>query len=139
MIELEKYFDRIQKKIGETGSADEIVEQPWRQVVEELSQTAIECAQELQSREGGHYYKPPREDKPGYILDYEKAPPTRLLSLTMILSYWIGWISQTHGLNDALHSILKAYAAGKIAYDEYKKAEDTKTKSVNARSEEHTL
>jgi predicted nucleic-acid-binding protein len=48
------------------------------------------------------------------------------LSLNLILSYWIGWISQTHGLSDAMNMILKAYSTGKMDFDDYKKAEDEK-------------
>jgi hypothetical protein len=79
-----------------------------QEIVKVLSDTAIECAQELQKedeKEGHVYYKPSRNGKPGYVLGHEKAPPTRLLALDLILSYWIGWISQTHGLSDAMNMI----------------------------------
>jgi hypothetical protein len=129
MVNLEGYFQRLQTVIGSTKSADEIVEDRWREVVEVLSQTAIECAQELQKEVGGIYHKPARDGKPEYFLGYEKAPPTRLLALDLILSYWIGWISQTHGLSDAMNMILKAYSECKMDFDEYKKAEDEKKAS----------
>ncbi len=123
MVNLEKYFQKVQTVIGSTESADEIVEDSWLEVVKVLSQTAIECAQELQGEEKGFYFKPPRDNKPGYVLDYEKAPPGRLLALNLILSYWIGW---AHGRSDALNMILKAYSTGKLDYDEFKKVEDEK-------------
>lgn len=112
--------------VGSTKSADEIVEDRWQEVVKVLSDTAIDCAQDLQREEGKAYFKPESEGKPAYILGYDKAPPTRLLALNLILSYWIGWISQTHGLSDAMNMILKAYSTGKMDFDDYKKAEDEK-------------
>lgn len=116
--------------IGSTESADEIVEDRWLEVAKVLSHTAVECAQELQGEQGGIYYKGARDGKPAYVLGYEKAPPTRLLALNLILSYWIGWISQTHGLSESLNMILKAYTAGKLDFDEYKRAEDEKNASA---------
>ena len=131
MVNLDRYFDRLQKAVGSTKSADEIVEGPWRSVVEELSQTAIECAQELQKEQGGMYYKPAGDGKPAYYLGYEKAPPTRLLALELILSYWLGWISQTHGLSEAMNMTLEAFAKGKMDYDDFKKAEDEREAAKN--------
>lgn len=72
---------------------------------------------ESQREQGGIYYKGARDGKPAYVLGYEKAPPTRLLALNLILSYWIGWISQTHGLSEAMNMILKAYSTGKLDLD----------------------
>jgi hypothetical protein len=37
MVNLEGYFQRLQTVIGSTKSADEIVEDRWREVVEVLS------------------------------------------------------------------------------------------------------
>jgi hypothetical protein len=122
-MKLEKYFQKVQTVIGSTKSADEIVEDSWLEVVQVLSQISIECAQELQREEGKIYLKPPRDGKPAYYLGYDKAPPTRLLALNLILSYWIGWISQTHGLSDAMNMILKAYSTGKLDFDDYRKTE----------------
>jgi hypothetical protein len=131
MVNLKEYFEKVQTVIGSTESADKIVEDRWLEVVKVLSQTAIKCAKELQREESSAYYKPPRDGKPGYILDYDKAPPTRLLALNLILSYWIGWISQTHGLSEAMGKILEAYSMGKLDFDGYKKAEeDMKAKKV---------
>ena len=128
---------KVQTVIGSTKSADEIVEDRWQEVVKVLSDTAIDCAQELQREEGKAYFKSEREGKPAYILGYDKAPPTRLLALNLILSYWIVWISQTHGLSDAMNMILKAYSTGKMDFDDYKKAEDEKRqqqKKANAKT-----
>jgi hypothetical protein len=119
MVNLEQYFQKVQTVIGSTVSADEIKEDRWLEVVKVLSNTAIECAQELQKEDE-------KEGKPAYILGYDKAPPTRLLALNLILSYWIGWISQIHGLSDAMNMILKAYSTGKMDFDDYKKAKDEK-------------
>jgi hypothetical protein len=56
-----------------------------------------------------------------YDLAYEEAPPTRLLALNLILSYWLGWIdgSKTHYLHadpSAWERIEEAYNAGKADY-----------------------
>jgi hypothetical protein len=42
-VKLRKYFDRLQDRIGETKSADRIIEGPWGDVViRELNRTSLE-------------------------------------------------------------------------------------------------
>lgn len=53
MIELKKYFDRLENKIGETYSPNKILEEPWWEaVVRELNQMSYYCARELQLETG---------------------------------------------------------------------------------------
>lgn len=47
MINERKYFDSIQKKIGDTYSADQIFDDPWTEAVEELNQLSIHYCREL--------------------------------------------------------------------------------------------
>jgi hypothetical protein len=96
MAELRKYFDRLQNKLGETKSADKIIEGPWWEVVvRELNKMSFE---------------------------YEEAPPTRILALSLILSYWLGWLdaSKTHYLDRepvaAWRRIGEAYKKGIADY-----------------------
>jgi hypothetical protein len=99
VIELRKYFDRLQYKLGETESADRIVEGRWLEmVIKELNQMSLECARELQVETGQPYSKYYKNGKHAYDLPYEESPPTRLLALNLILSYWLGWLdaSKTH-------------------------------------------
>ena len=53
-MEHRRYFDRLQIKIGETKSADRIIEGPWWDIVmRELNQTSLE----LQTETGKPYSK----------------------------------------------------------------------------------
>jgi hypothetical protein len=61
---------------------------------------------------------------------FEEWPPMHLVALNLNLSYWIG---QSHSLNDALQMIFQAYAAGKLAFDEYQKAVKDKKKAEAAK------
>jgi hypothetical protein len=93
MVELRKYFDKLQDKIGETYSPDKILEEPWGQVVvRELNLMSFYCARELQLETGKPYSKYYTDGKHAYDLAYEESPPTRLLALNIILSYWLGWL-----------------------------------------------
>lgn len=47
----------------------------------------------------------------------------RLMSLTLILSYWLGWISPTHGPWNGLDWIRQAYVAG---LDEFLQSDEGK-------------
>jgi hypothetical protein len=49
MKDIKKYFDRLQIKLGDTHSADKILEGPWLEgVVRELNLMSYHCARELQ-------------------------------------------------------------------------------------------
>jgi hypothetical protein len=123
MAELRKYFDRLQNKLGETKSADKIIEGPWWEVVvRELNKMSFECAKELQVETGQPYSKYKTDGTLAYDLKYEEAPPTRILALSLILSYWLGWLdaSKTHYLDRepvaAWRRIGEAYKKGIADY-----------------------
>jgi hypothetical protein len=80
----------------------------------------------MYSRQGSKYEKPSRDGKSGYYLGYEKTPPIRLLALDIIFSYWVCWVSQTHGLSKAMNMILEANSTGRMDFDEYQKTENEK-------------
>lgn len=71
---------------------------------------------------GKPYSKYYTDGKHAYDLAYEESPPTRLLALNMILSYWLGWLdaSKSHHLDIepifAWKRIDEAYNKGKAAY-----------------------
>jgi hypothetical protein len=117
MVELRKYFDGLQDKLGETESADRIIEGRWLDVMKELNQKSLECAKELQLETRGIYRKDDTQGNLLYYLCYEEAPPTRLLALNLILSYWLGWISNEKKLDGdpvfAWDKIKGAYMAGR--------------------------
>src|SRR6266487_442162 len=119
MVELRKYFDILQNKVGETHSPDKILEVPWSDVVvRELNLMSFYCARELQLETGKPYSKYYTDGKHALDLAYEESPPTRLLSLNLILSYWLGWLnaSKSHHLDtepiSAWKRIEEAYNKG---------------------------
>jgi hypothetical protein len=123
MVELTKYFDILQHKLGETHSPDKILEGPWWEVVvKELNQISYNCARELQLETGKPYSKYYTDGQHAYDLSYEESPPTRLLALNLILSYWLGWLdaSGSHYLHSepisAWKRIEEAYSRGKANY-----------------------
>ena len=88
-------------------AADKILEGPWWDVViKDLNLMSYYFARELGLETKGTV------DKGTYELSFEEWPPMRLMSLNLILSYWLGWISPTHGLWDGLNAIQQAYTAG---------------------------
>jgi hypothetical protein len=94
MVDLRKYSKRLEEKLGETKSADQITEGLWWDVVmNELNEMSIECARELQEEIGVPYTKPARDGVAAYVLGYDQAPPTRLLAQVLILNHWLGWIN----------------------------------------------
>jgi hypothetical protein len=122
-VKLRKYFDRLQDKIGETKSADRIIEGPWGDVViRELNRTSLECAKELQAETGKPYSKYYIDGTHTYDLPYQESPPTRMLALNLILSYWLGWLeaSKSHYLDkepvSAWKRIEEAYNKGRADY-----------------------
>jgi hypothetical protein len=123
MVDHKKYFSRLQDAIGETKSADRIVEEPWLDiVVKKLTQLSLECAKELQQETGQPYCKYFTDGTLAYDLPYEAAPPTRLLALNLILSYWLGWLDgrKSHYLHtepiSAWKRIEEAYNNGRADY-----------------------
>jgi hypothetical protein len=87
MMDLRKYVKRLENKVGETKSADKIIEGSWREiVVKELNEMSLECAKELQLETRGIWDKG----------SYQDAPPPRLLAMNLMLNYWLGWIGTCH-------------------------------------------
>jgi hypothetical protein len=115
MVELRKYFQRLQDKIGETKSADGIVEGPWETVVRELNQMSLECARELEKEIGPYPKGGPAH--PEITQPCEQSPPIRLLALNLILDYWLGFIMTEKNAEGkpvfTSKRIQEAYNAGK--------------------------
>ena len=120
MVELRKYAKALGEALGKEHSPGKnfayyIDEKHWlKMVVSELSNLSVECAQELQ-RDIGLYPKKTLEYPDGQPL--EVAPPTRLLCLNLILSYWLGWVmTEKHGDGKPVFTwdrIQEAYMAGR--------------------------
>lgn len=49
MVNEIKYFNSIQKEIGDTYSADQIFDDPWREVIEELNQLSIDYCRDIRN------------------------------------------------------------------------------------------
>lgn len=120
MVNEEKYFEELQKIIGETKSANKINER-WGEVLNRLDELAIEYCNELQTEVPIRY-----EKEKGSAYNLNEFPPYRLLAMNLILSRWIGWMSTPKKLHYATDwkRIEDAYNNGKNSYIEYKKAED---------------
>jgi|SRR5918996_558470 hypothetical protein len=130
MVELRGYAHEIQDLIGMKSpsgknSADEIDEDQWLNVIiKGLNEMCIRCAKELE-KETGTYPKNTPEYTKGQPL--EKAPPTRLLSLSLILSYWLGWVNNEKNMDadlpyqpfKAWTRIHEAYMAGRQLSDKH--------------------
>lgn len=91
MVNERKYFDELQKIIGQTKCADKINEH-WNEVLNRLDELSAAYAMELGHEKVVAYDKP---DKDGKIrrCGLERFPPGRLLALTLILTRWVGWQS----------------------------------------------
>ena len=119
MVELRKFAHDLENVIGikapsGKNSADEINEEHWLDVVtSKLNSMSIECARELE-KETGKYPKPNYPD--GQPL--EKAPPTRLLALNLVISYWLGWVNNEKNADGpplkAWTRIQEGYMAGRL-------------------------
>jgi hypothetical protein len=134
MVDYQKYYEKLQNRIGETMSADKILEEPWWNiVVRELNLMSYYCARDFNLETGIICEKKYVTGAHAYYLPLEEWPPMRLMALTLILSYWLGRESQYHGLDQGLNWILDAYASGKLAYDEYQKAKEDKEKAEAAK------
>ncbi|HZD36508.1 MAG TPA: hypothetical protein VE130_14990 [Nitrososphaeraceae archaeon] len=119
MVNEEKYFEELQKVIGETKS-DNGINARWNEVLQRLDQLSTEYAKEIQAETGVKYEK----DKELHTAwDF---PPYRLLAMNLILSHWIGW----HSVPENLHLVSDwsrievAYDKGRIAYIEYTEAKN---------------
>ena len=75
----------------------------------------------MQEEVGKKYGKYRLDCAKAYDLNYEEAPPTRLLSQALILSYWLGYhdADKGHYLHEeeigAWKRIKEAYESGKSA------------------------
>ena len=119
MVELRKYAKKLQDAIGKKdaagkNSADGIIENHWLETaVGELNTMSFECARELESEIGRF------QGKNGYPDGQppELAPPSRLLALHLILSYWLRWVmTEKHGDGKPVFTwdrIKEAYMSGR--------------------------
>jgi hypothetical protein len=87
---------RIQSALEKIKAADKIQEDLWQEaVLTEINEISKECAKELQSETGQI------ADKGEYQLGLNEWPPTRILSLILPLSAWVGWIMhEKHGSSE---------------------------------------
>ena len=95
---LQEYFERLNRKIGETDSADKILEGPWWDIViKELNHMSYYCVRHLQLKTGKPYCKSFSNGSLAWEVPYEEAPPIRLLSMALVLSYWLGFHAADKG------------------------------------------
>jgi hypothetical protein len=87
------YMNRIESALGKIKDAYKVQENPWQEfVIQELNEISKDYARELQSETGQIC------DKGSYQLGLDEWPPTRILSLILALSAWVGWIMhEKHG------------------------------------------
>jgi len=90
------YMKRIESALETIKAADKIQESPWQEiVVKELNQISKDCAKELQIEIGQ------TGNKGDYQLGLDEWPPTRIISLLLTLSAWVGWIMhEKHGSSE---------------------------------------
>lgn len=126
MIEFKRHFQRLQDALGVKNAlgkncVDVIDEGLWWNVMYQLNQGSIECANELQEETGKPYSKYYTDGEKAYDLKYRESPPTRLLSQMLVVSYWLGYLDadKSHYLHEeevgALKRIKDAYESGKAA------------------------
>jgi hypothetical protein len=110
MVDVRRYFYKLQAILGKTGSAD-MINSRWSEVLACLDRISIEYANELQKETRYVYEKPSGS---GILYDLERFPPNRLMAMNIILSYWIGWHSIPKKLNDVSDAqrIEEAYIVG---------------------------
>ena len=118
-----RYFEGLLNTIGKIDAASRINEDVWlEEVIKGLNLASYNCADDLQKETGEPYTKYHIDGTKAYDLDYGEAPPTRLLAMTLILSYWLGWLdaSKTHNVDSepvaAWRRIKEAYEKGKTDY-----------------------
>jgi hypothetical protein len=102
---------------------DKIDEQTWwNEVMKEINEISLESADELQEDTEKPYTKYYTNGTKAYDLEYKEAPPTRLLSQVLVVSYWLGYhdADKGHYLHDeeigAWKRIKAAYETGKAAH-----------------------
>ena len=90
------YMKRIESVLGTIKAADKVQENQWQEVVgRELNEISKDCAKELQTGTGQTC------NKGDYELGLDEWPATRILSLILVLSAWVGWIMhEKHGSSD---------------------------------------
>ena len=90
------YMKRIESVLGRIKAADILQENQWQEVVgRELNEISKDCAKELQTETGQIW------NKGDYKLGLDESPPTRILSLILVLSAWVGWIMhEKHGSSE---------------------------------------
>jgi hypothetical protein len=95
-MDYRSYMKRIEFALGKIKAADKIQEIPWQEVVvKELNEISKDCAKELQIETGQI------GNKGDYQLGLDAWPPTRILSLMLTLSAWVGWIMhEKHGSSE---------------------------------------
>jgi hypothetical protein len=119
MVELRKYANRLQEILGKEYSpginfVDEISDGPWFEiVVKEIDKMSIECAKELE-KEAGKY---PKYGFPG-TQPLEKAPPTRILALSLVINYWLGWVNHEKNMDASIPQPFNAFSRIQQAYIE---------------------
>jgi hypothetical protein len=75
---------RIESVLGRIKAADKVQENQWQEVVgRELNEISKDCAKELQTETGQIW------NKGDYKLGLDESPPTRILSLILVLSVFI--------------------------------------------------
>jgi len=86
---------RIESVLGQIKAA-EAQENQWQEVVaRELNEISKDCAMELQTETGQI------SNKGDYQLGLREWPPTRILSLILALSAWLGWMMhEKHGSSE---------------------------------------
>jgi hypothetical protein len=132
MVNESRYFNELQKIIGDTKPANEINER-WNEALKRLEGLAAEYANELQAEKCILYQKFGVLRK-----DIWQLPPYRLLTMNLILSYWIGWLSIPKSLHlasgrssiqDAYHKSKSNNVLKEIANP--KEGENTKTQETS--------
>ena len=65
---------------------------------------SIDCAREIE-KETGKY---PKHGAPG-TQPLEEAPPTRLLALSLVINYWLGWVNNEKNMDASIPQPFKAW------------------------------
>jgi hypothetical protein len=95
MISYFGMMKRLQQLIGKTGSADGIEEKLWlEELIRDLNTMSRHFSIQLENEVGA-----PKYSKPYGIVPYSTMPPTRILSLVVLLSAWLGWVLHEKNLD----------------------------------------
>jgi hypothetical protein len=115
MVDFRKYRERLDNKIDEAMATDKVLEGPWLDIViKDLNLMSYYFAHDIgvESAHKGGLDAKAVVDKGRYKLPFEEWPHGRLTTLNLILSYWLGFQSPTHGLRDGLSLAQQAYLGG---------------------------